>query len=83
LVGLADVSLRDRLPYPGRTYRYGIQQVYRDLLQLKSLALAELLQQMIISEPALAKTMIVTNDHRMRMKFFKQELLHILFGGHL
>jgi phosphoribosylformylglycinamidine cyclo-ligase len=83
LVGLADVSLRDRLPDPGRTYRYGIQQVYRDLLQLKALALAELLQQMIIPQPALAKPMIVTDDHRMRMKFFKQELLHILFCGHL
>src|SRR5258708_4214129 len=57
--------------------------MHGDLLQHKSLPFAELFQQVIIPQPALAKLVVITDYNRMRVEFLQQEFFYILLGRQL
>jgi hypothetical protein len=55
-----------------------VEQVDRDLLQLEALRLAELFEQMIVALPALAITMVIADDDRMRLELSRRNSSDVL-----
>src|SRR5438045_1947010 len=73
--------MQKRFPYTGRTHGNTIQTMLRNSLYNKPKFFSIIFHQMIITLPALAKTMIVANDNSMGAKFLKKKMIYILFRG--